>query len=278
MIVPKSWVQKMKSSIFVTFAQLLISVAIIYKINYTEIDWIAYMQQVEGVLNGERDYFKIKGNTGPLVYPAGFLYFFTVLYRLTNQGKNILIAQGLFAVIQCVTVYLVSKLMGISAKVSNIVMVLLLCSKRIQSIFVLRLFNDPVGMMFMYASIYAMVKKKWKLSAILYSISVSIKMNVLLFAPGYALLFYQGTGIVRSVLNAILFLGIQVLIGYPFLNSNPSHYLHKSFEFSRQFYYQWTVNWKMVSKSDFESTGFSMLLVTLHVSCLLLFFTFVWSR
>ena len=38
---------------------------------YTEIDWVAYMQEVGGVISGERDYSLLKGNTGPLVYPAG---------------------------------------------------------------------------------------------------------------------------------------------------------------------------------------------------------------
>jgi alpha-1,3-mannosyltransferase len=33
----------------------------------TEIDWKAYMQEVEGFLTGERDYRKLKGDTGPLV-------------------------------------------------------------------------------------------------------------------------------------------------------------------------------------------------------------------
>lgn len=37
----------------------------------TEIDWKAYMQQVAQYRSGERDYTLIKGDTGPLVYPAG---------------------------------------------------------------------------------------------------------------------------------------------------------------------------------------------------------------
>ncbi len=37
----------------------------------TEIDWIAYMQEVGGFLSGERDYALLRGDTGPLVYPAG---------------------------------------------------------------------------------------------------------------------------------------------------------------------------------------------------------------
>ncbi|GJQ78111.1 hypothetical protein Trydic_g2449 [Trypoxylus dichotomus] len=43
------------------------------RVKYTEIDWIAYMQEVEGFLNGTLDYKYLKGDTGPLVYPAGFL-------------------------------------------------------------------------------------------------------------------------------------------------------------------------------------------------------------
>lgn len=34
----------------------------------TEIDWTSYMQQVELFLGGERNYAKLKGDTGPLVY------------------------------------------------------------------------------------------------------------------------------------------------------------------------------------------------------------------
>ena len=39
----------------------------------TEIDWRAYMQEVEGALNGTTDYQQLHGDTGPLVY-VSFLY------------------------------------------------------------------------------------------------------------------------------------------------------------------------------------------------------------
>ena len=48
-------------------AQLLISES-----TDTEIDWAAYMQQIVQYRSGERDYTLIKGQTGPLVYPAGY--------------------------------------------------------------------------------------------------------------------------------------------------------------------------------------------------------------
>lgn len=44
----------------------------------TEIDWVAYMQEVKGFLDGERNYLNLRGDTGPLVYPAGFVYIYSV--------------------------------------------------------------------------------------------------------------------------------------------------------------------------------------------------------
>lgn len=48
--------------------EIFLNVFIIKKTKYTEIDWIAYMQEVEGVVNGTFDYYELKGDTGPLVY------------------------------------------------------------------------------------------------------------------------------------------------------------------------------------------------------------------
>ena len=36
----------------------------------TEIDWIAYMEEVAGFLSGDWDYANLKGQTGPLVRPS----------------------------------------------------------------------------------------------------------------------------------------------------------------------------------------------------------------
>lgn len=39
----------------------LLNIFVIERIKYTEIDWIAYMQEVEGFLNGTFDYKLLKG-------------------------------------------------------------------------------------------------------------------------------------------------------------------------------------------------------------------------
>ncbi len=85
----------------------------------TEIDWKAYMQEVEGVVNGTWDYYELKGDTGPLVYPAGFVYFFLGLYHITNAGTNVRRAQYIFAGFYLLTLFLVIRLYDRSYKVSN---------------------------------------------------------------------------------------------------------------------------------------------------------------
>lgn len=69
----------------------------------TEIDWEAYMQQVAQFLSGEHDYVKISGGTGPLVYPAVHVYIYSGLYWLTDKGRDIKLAQGIFAALYLFT-------------------------------------------------------------------------------------------------------------------------------------------------------------------------------
>ena len=38
----------------------------------------------------------------------------------------------------------------------------------------------------------------------------------------------------------------QLVIGAEFLASHPRSYVSKAFEFTRAFFYRWTVNWKFV--------------------------------
>lgn len=83
----------------------------------TEIDWKAYMQEVEGVVNGTFDYTQLKGDTGPLVYPAGFVYIFMGLYYITDFGNNIKRAQYIFAALYMINLLLVLRIYGKSRKV-----------------------------------------------------------------------------------------------------------------------------------------------------------------
>lgn len=85
----------------------------------TEIDWKAYMQEVEGVVNGTYDYTQLKGDTGPLVYPAGFVYIFMGLYYITDFGNNIKMAQYIFAGLYMINLLLVLRIYEKSRKVET---------------------------------------------------------------------------------------------------------------------------------------------------------------
>jgi alpha-1,3-mannosyltransferase len=77
------------------------------------------MQEVEGVVNGTFDYSQLKGDTGPLVYPAGFVYIFMIFYYVTSYGKNILLAQYMYAFLYIATLILVFRLYSKSKKVNT---------------------------------------------------------------------------------------------------------------------------------------------------------------
>lgn len=48
-------------SVCIILAELVLNVFVIRNVRYTEIDWIAYMQECEGFLNGTTDYSLLKG-------------------------------------------------------------------------------------------------------------------------------------------------------------------------------------------------------------------------
>lgn len=65
------------------------------------------MQQIAIYLKGERDYKLISGSTGPLVYPGAHVWIYKHLYKWTDEGRNIALAQYIFAVVYLMTLALV---------------------------------------------------------------------------------------------------------------------------------------------------------------------------
>jgi len=254
-------------------ADLVLSLGVIRFVGYTEIDWVAYMQEVEGpLLFGIWDYEELKGDTGPLVYPAGFVYFFMGLRALTDGGRNILRAQYIFAFFHAVLVFLVLGAIyfeprDVAEKNERVpfwIGPLLALSRRVHSIFALRLFNDGVAMMFMYASVFALVRRRNTMGTILFSVAFSIKMNIILFAPGLAILLLESDGLLRSVANAAIFFSIQIILAIPFLQANTMGYLNRAFELGRVFMFKWTVNFKFLPEEVFvsKSLAYGLLLAT----------------
>jgi hypothetical protein len=63
----------------------------------------------------------------------------------------------------------------------------------------------------------------------------------------------------------------QLLLGAPFLLTNPVAYMVGSFNLGRVFLFEWTVNWRFLSEELFVHPGFHISLLLLHVGLLAIF-------
>ncbi|KAK5702603.1 dolichyl-P-Man:Man(5)GlcNAc(2)-PP-dolichol alpha-1,3-mannosyltransferase [Elasticomyces elasticus] len=250
---------------------------IVWKIPYTEIDWKAYMQQVIQYITGERDYVKIYGDTGPLVYPAAHVYIYRFLHHITDDGTDIRLAQYTFVALYLSTLALVMQCYR-QARVPPYVFPLLILSKRLHSIFMLRLFNDCFAVFFLFLAILCFQRRLWTIGTLAYSFGLGVKMSLLLALPAVGVVLWQGMGRDRALKQAVVMAQLQVLLGYPFLAVNPRSYLTRAFEFSRQFLFKWTVNWRFVGEQTFLSRSFSLVLLAAHAGLLSVFLATRWLK
>lgn len=179
----------------------------------TEIDWTTYMQQIALYQAGERDYTAIKGDTGPLVYPAGHVYIYSFLYELTDKGQDITLGQYIFAGIYIATLIVVLSCY-IKAGAPPYLLPLLVLSKRLHSVYMLRLFNDGIATLAMWLAIFFFQRRQLTIATTIWSLGVGVKMSLLLLAPAVAIIIALSGGIWAAVplaLNAIL---TQVCINY----------------------------------------------------------------
>lgn len=144
-------------------------------------------------------------------------------------------------------------------------------SYRIHSIYVLRLFNDPIAIFFLYIALNLFVDEEWFLGSAFYSLAVSIKMNILLFAPAILLLYVTALGIRGTIKQLTVCALFQSFIGSPFLLTYPVQYIKGSFDLGRVFEHKWTVNYRFLPRQIFESPVFHLILLLLHIGLLIYF-------
>ncbi|XP_031280563.1 dol-P-Man:Man(5)GlcNAc(2)-PP-Dol alpha-1,3-mannosyltransferase [Pistacia vera] len=257
-------------------ADALLVALIIKYVPYTKIDWDAYMAQVSGFLGGERDYKNLKGDTGPLVYPAGFLYLYSAIQYIT--GGKVYSAQILFGVLYFINLAIILFIYVKTNVLPWWALSLLCLSKRVHSIFVLRLFNDCFAMTLLHAAIALLLYQRWNLGLIVFSTAVSIKMNVLLYAPPLLLLLLKAMsigGVISALAGAAL---MQILLGLPFIASHPIAYISRSFNLGRVFIHFWSVNFKFIPEPLFVSKGFAVSLLIAHLVLLVAFAHYRWCK
>ncbi|KAL4796040.1 glycosyltransferase [Aspergillus venezuelensis] len=248
----------------------LLCALVIWKVPYTEIDWTTYMQQIKLYIAGERDYTRIEGSTGPLVYPAAHVYGYSLLYNVTDEGRDIAFGQIIFAFLYLITLTIVMACYR-RARAPPYLFPLLVLSKRLHSVFMLRMFNDGVAALFMWAAIWLLMMRRWAMGVAVWSLGIGVKMTLILLAPAVVVILALGLDVGSCVSLAGLALGIQVLLAIPFLQKNPSGYFERAFEFGRQFMYKWTVNWRFVPEETFLSPRFWWSLIALHFFTLVVF-------
>src|SRR6185437_607016 len=101
------------------------------------------------------------------------------------------------------------------------------------------------------------VHHRWKASAAAFSLAVGVKMNILLYAPAFALLWLQSGGARMLATNATICCAVQLVLGAPFLLASPREYIAYAFNLGRAFDHTWSVNWGWVPSSVFSSPAFA---------------------
>ena len=244
--------------------EVVLSTAIVLKVPYTEIDWRAYMDEVGGVLDGDFDYLNLRGETGPLVYPAGFVWVYAPLHWVTGGGANVRFAQFIFVALIAFNLFVVLRIYNLTRFAPPWVALFFLCSKRVHSLFVLRLFNDCVTATVFHVALLLMCEaasvnatkgrseqqalrlrsRYWIAGCALFSAAVSIKMNILLMAPALFFTLLGGTGTTWTFGAITGMAAIQGLLGLPFLLTNFWGYVGRALDLSRVFLFKWSVNFK----------------------------------
>jgi len=251
------------------------------------------MSEVKGWVDGERDYAKLRGGTGPLVYPAGFVYIFAALRWLVGGGgvgpAAILAAQWVFlglylAVLAAVLrVYALAARAGVPARAGGWarapppwLVLLLPLSKRLHALYYLRLFNDCFSAAGLWGALALLADGRWLLGTLAWSAAVSVKMNGLLWLPALGLLLLRNVGALRAAGALAAAAALQVALGAPFLLAAPWSYVSKSFELNREFFYRQTVNWAFLPEEMFLSPLWARALLAAHLGALALLADRVW--
>ena len=265
-------------------ADFALSSLIVAKVPYTEIDWTAYMEEVHGYISGERNYENLGGGTGPLVYPAGFVYVYSALYWLVGglvrgtSAAGIGVAQRVFVLVYIANQAAVFAVYAACEVIPPWAFAVLCASKRIHSVFVLRMFNDGVAMALAYCAVALYQRRRWTLGSIVLSLGISVKMNVLLMMPGLLVLLVGGTSVGKSMQALGALVATQIVLGAPFLLTYPKEYVSRAFELGRVFSHKWTVNFKFVPEDVFVSGAFAKYLLLAHLFVLLALAHQKWCR
>ena len=187
-------------------------------------------------------------------------------------------AQPLFAVLYVATLALALGVTIAAGVVPPAALPLLCVSKRLHSIYVLRLFNEAVAMLPAFAAVALLQRAAWLPAALAWSAALSVKMNALLLAPPLALLMLRAARTRDIFASAAAAVALQAALGAPFLAAHPRPYLQRAFDFGRRFEQRWSVNLQFLPEDVFLSRSTAAALLAAHLALLVAFAHARWLR
>lgn len=87
---------------------------------------------------------------------------------------------------------------------------MLVFSKRLHSIYMLRCFNDGFAMGALFVAIYLYQRKHWTYGSVALSLGLGVKMSLLLVLPAVAVILYQALGPNKAWRQALIVVQLQV--------------------------------------------------------------------
>ncbi len=87
---------------------------------------------------------------------------------------------------------------------------LLVMSKRLHSIFLLRCFNDCFAVLGLFAAIYCYQRNQWHIGSFFYSTALNVKMSMLLPAPAIGILMVTKLGGREALTQAMIIFQVSV--------------------------------------------------------------------
>jgi len=190
------------------------------------------------------------------------------------------LAQQVYGVLYIISQILAIALYASSCDVPNWMLVVLPLSKRLHSIYLLRMFNDCWAMPILLSSVFMYARGQYTVGSVLFSAALSVKMNIVLYLPALIVLLVKSSGIFVTIRHLCIILAVQIAVAMQFLQYNPKAYLANAFELSRVFLYKWSVNWRFVPEDVFLSKQFAVTLLGFHVLTLIAVrsVALVWTR
>ncbi|EIN07449.1 glycosyltransferase family 58 protein [Punctularia strigosozonata HHB-11173 SS5] len=255
----------------VILGDAILTQLIIRFIPYTEIDWETYMHQISLYIKGERNYRLLEGPTGPLVYPAGHVAIHRWLHNVTSSGEDVPRAQQVYGALYLLSLALACATYSVTGVIPNWLVMLLPLSKRLHSLYVLRLFNDCWMAVAAQAAVLAYATGADVVGTLMLSLAISTKMSALLYLPGLLVVLFRKRGLVQTALHLTAIVAIQAWLAADFLRADSEAYFHGAFDFSRVFLYKWTVNWRFLDEQTFLDPRFAKALLLCHISTLAVF-------